>query len=70
MMCGLVFVPRRCRPQAAMKKVRVQGEELHHQQPGKRNRSLPLTENKLQMQVWGIKYFMVGFFMEQVSLQK
>lgn len=53
-----------------MKKVRVQGEELHHQQPGKRNRSLPLTENKLQMQVWGIRYFMVGFFMEQVSLQK
>lgn len=69
-MCCLVFVMGRCWLWAAMRKVRVQGEELHHQQLDKRNTSPLLIENKLQMEVWGIRYFMVGFFMEEVRSQK
>ena len=66
----MVFVLGWCWLWAAMRKVRVQGEGLHHQQLGKGNMSPPLTENSLQMEVWGIRYFIVGFFMEEVRLQK
>jgi len=69
-MYSLVFVLGQCWPRAAMRKVMVQGEELHHWQLGKKTTSAHLSENKLQLEVWGIMSFMVGFFTEEVKLQK
>lgn len=65
-MCSLVLALGWCWLQAAVRRVRVQSKEVHHQHLGKRNTSPALTENE----IWEIRYFMVGSFMEEVRLQK